>query len=52
MRLSNTKKKTNFIISSSTYFLNKFENKKSEFINYVKNQLNINIDPYDVVEIH
>ena len=45
-------KKTNIIISSSTDFLNKSENKKSEFINFVKNQLNIDIDPYDVVAIH
>ena len=52
MRLSNTQKKTNIIISSSTDFLNKSENKKSEFINVVKNQLNIDIDPYDFVAIH
>ena len=45
-------KKTNIIISSSTDFLNKSDNKKSEFINFVKNQLNIDIDPYDVVAIH
>ena len=45
MRLSNTQKKTNIIISSLTDFLNKSENKKSEFINFVKNQLNIDIDP-------
>ena len=31
-------KKTNIIVSSSTDFLNKSENKKSEFINFVKNQ--------------
>ena len=41
-------KKTNIIITS----LNKSDNKKSEFINFVKNQLNIDIDPYDVVAIH
>ena len=53
MRFSNTQKKTNIIISSSTDFLNKSENKNSEFINFVKNQLSIiNIDPYDVVAIH
>ena len=52
MRLSNTQKKTNSIISSSTDFLNKSENKKSEFINFVKNKLNIDIDPYDVLAIH
>ena len=52
MRLSNTQKKTNIIISSSTDFLNKSDNKKSEFVNFVKNQLNIDIDPYDVVAIH
>ena len=51
MRFSNTQKKTNIIISSSTDFLNKSENKKSEFINFVKHQLNIDIDPNDV-EIH
>ena len=45
-------KKTNIIISSSTDFLNKSDNKKSEFINFVKNQLNIDNDPYDVVAIH
>ena len=45
-------KKTNIIISSSTDFLNKSDNKKSEFINFVKNQLYIDIDPYDVVAIH
>ena len=45
-------KKTNIIISSSTDFLNKSDNKKSEFINFVKNQLNIDIDPYDIVAIH
>ena len=45
-------KKTNIIISSSTDFLNKSDNKKSEFINLVKNQLNIDIDPYNFVAIH
>ena len=39
MILSNTQKKKNIIISSSTDFLNKSENKKLEFINFVKNQL-------------
>ena len=45
-------KKTNIIISFSTDFLNKSENKKSEFINFIKNQFNINIDTYAVVVIH
>ena len=56
MRLRNTQKKQTLLfhlqILTLTDFLNKSENKKSEFINFVKNQLNIDIDPYDVVAIH
>ena len=53
MRLSNKKKQTLLfaIQTSSTDFLNKSENKKLIFINFVKNQLDINIDPCDIVEI-